>query len=54
MKWLVNLVVGFLFAFLTLRLLRDTIGFPAGWPIFILACAAMIGLSVYLDRRRHR
>ena len=53
MKWLVSLVVGFLFAFLVLRLLKQTVGFPAGWPIFILAAAAMVGVSIYFDRR-HR
>jgi FtsH-binding integral membrane protein len=52
MKWLVSLIVGFLFAYLVLRLLKQTVGFPAGWPIFIIAAAAMVGLSLYFDRRR--
>ena len=52
MKWLVSLVVGFLFAFLLLRLLKETVGFPEGWPIFLLAAAAMVAISIYFDRRR--
>jgi FtsH-binding integral membrane protein len=52
MKWLVSLVVGFLFAFLLLRLLKETVGFPAGWPIFVVAAAALVALSVYFERRK--
>lgn len=52
MKWAISLAVGFLFAYLVLRLLKQTVGFPAGWPIFILAAAAMVGVSIYFDRRK--
>ncbi len=54
MKMAVNLVVGFLFAYLVLRLLKEAVGFPAGWPIFFILCAGLIGLFVYLDRRHPR
>ena len=52
MKWVVSLVVGFLFAYLVLRLLKQTVGFPAGWPIFLIVCAAMVAVSIYFDRHR--
>jgi FtsH-binding integral membrane protein len=52
MKWLVSLIVGFLFAFLVLRLLKQTVGFPAGWPIFLIAAAALVGVSIYFDKHR--
>lgn len=54
MKWAISLIVGFLFAYLVLRLLKQTVGFPAGWPIFILAAAAMIGISLYFEKHKGR
>lgn len=52
MKWLFSLIVGFLFAYLVLRLLKQTVGFPAGWPIFLIAAAAFVGVSLYFDKHR--
>ena len=54
MKAIVFLSVGFMIGYLALRVLKDTVGFPAAWPLFLLIACGLVALSFYIERRsRH-
>lgn len=54
MKFIVCLICGVLIGYLLLRLLADTVGFPAAWPIFGAAVVALGVVSFMWERRSNR